>query len=134
MLSPASNSGNDSASGPGPTVRGFQDAQWGALGGLWAVSGLDRHMKRLLPVDEIQLTTGRSLRTRRTTPRIILSKDLGGGVQAKYNGSLNEPNDHIVSLEYVLMRRATLQGAWTSVSDVPVGDLGLDLKLQWEFD
>jgi translocation and assembly module TamB len=123
-----------SAAGNAPTL----DALGSGLDILWGVSGLDARVRKILPVvDQARITLGRSGRygkSRRTAPRLVVRKDVGDRLQLEYNGALDEPDDHILSLEYALSKIATLQGNWVSISDVPVGDFGLDLRLKWEFD
>ena len=70
----------------------------------------------------------------RTAPRLVVRKDIGTKLQLKYDGSLDEVNDHIFILQYHLSQMATLEGSFESLSDVPVGDFGLDLRLRVEFD
>ena len=75
--------------------------------------------------------------SRKTEPRILVTKELGKDWELKYNGPLNEKDEqHIIALEYRLSSRITLESTWISVSDaIPsLGDLGLDLRLDWQFE
>ncbi|MEE8409438.1 MAG: translocation/assembly module TamB domain-containing protein, partial [Myxococcota bacterium] len=105
------------------------------LDAFWAVSGMDEKIRRLLPIqlDEVRLESGWSSQFKRTTMRIVVGKDLGEDFKLKYTSSLDEVNDQSVSVQYRLSDKAMLQGTWLSASDVPIGDLGLDLRLRWEF-
>ncbi len=110
----------------------------GAVGDIiWGMSGLDAKVRRLLPfVDEARISLGRSGRrgNRRLAPRLVVRKGIANRLQLKYDGALDEADDQIFSLEYALSDNATLEGSWVSISDVPIGDFGLDLRLHWEFD
>lgn len=109
-----------------------------ASGALWKVSGLDREVKKVLPVDEIDLTTEYSSQTRAYEPRVLVAKELtflGGSARLEYSSSLSQTKDQEVRLRYRITPRLTLQGGWVDSNDVEpvVGDLGLDLKYRWEW-
>lgn len=109
--------------------------QAGGLDALWTVSGIDQRIRRLLPIDvnEIRLTSAWSSVAKRTTPRLVVGKELGKNVALRYSRALNAYNDQSLSLEYRLANMATMQGSWMSTTMVPVGDFGVDLRLHWEF-
>lgn len=113
---------------------GLSDALPGGLDALWAVSGLDDKVRKLLPitVDEIRLTSGWSSLSLRTTARVLVGKQIAGQVGLKYSRSLDSYNDQAFSVEYRLLPHMTLQGIWMSALDVPVGDFGADMRLHWE--
>ncbi len=101
---------------------------------LWQVSGLDQEVRRLFPlVDEFRLASGWSARQKRTTPRIVVGKDLGERVQLTYSRALEQEEDQNLSVDYQLNKSMIMQGSWNSVSDTQYGDFGLDLRLQFEF-
>ena len=111
------------------------------LDALWAVTGLDEKVKRLLPpgvVDEVRLTTGLG-----TTPafgqpntvRLVVAKNLGKRVRLRYSRALDAVNNNSgdsVSLEYLLHERAATQFNYFSRQFSPTSDFGLDLRLHWE--
>lgn len=109
-------------------------AQWGVADALWSVSGLDSQVKRLIPIDRIRLTSGWSEKSYRVVPRFELSQEVGSRLVLKENFSLVEPEDHQLTLEYRLSPVATVQGGWVSISEVPIGDFGVDLRLRWEIE
>jgi hypothetical protein len=113
---------------------GLGDALPSGLDALWAVSGMDDKVRKLLPisVDEIRLTSGWSSLSQRNTARVLVGKELGGHVALRYSRSLDEYNDQAFSVDYRLHPRLTLQGSWLTAQDVPVGDFGVDLRLHWE--
>jgi translocation and assembly module TamB len=102
---------------------------------LWTVSGMDAKVRRLLPIklDEVRLESGWSTHFRRSTTRVLIGKDLAQNLRFEYARSLDELNDQTLALEYQLSEVAAFQGSWLSASDVSVGNLGLDLRLRWEF-
>ena len=62
-------------------------------------------------------------------------KELGRQWELKYNGPVNEADEqHVLGLEYRLKRGLVLEGSWVSVSEATAGDLGIDLRMDWEFD
>ena len=100
---------------------------------------MDERVRRIIPVlDQFTLTSGYSKATRKTEPRILMTKELGKDWELKYNGPLytEKDNQHIIALEYRLNNRVTLESTWESVSaaSIPIGDLGLDLRLDWQFE
>ena len=102
---------------------------------LWSVSGADARVRSLLPqLDGFRVITAKSDKTGDIVPRLQISKELGGRIELKYDGALDESNDHIVDLEYRLSDTARLGGRWRSLSDLPLGDFGLDLRFRWKFD
>jgi hypothetical protein len=117
----------------------IEDTIGSGLDLLWGVSGLDAKVKSIVPyVDEARITLGRSgpRGSRRLAPRLVIGKEVGQRLKLKYDGALDETNDHKVSLEYRLSRAATLDASWVSILDepIPVGNLGLDLRLRFEFE
>lgn len=107
----------------------------GGLDALWTVSGMDEKVRRVLPIelDEVRLTSSWSSQHKRATPRLLVGKEIGRNLELKLSRSLEDDTDYHFSLEYRLSNVATLQGTWLSVSDVPVADFGVDLRLRWEF-
>lgn len=105
-----------------------------SLDALWAVSGLDQQVKRILPiVDELRVSSGWSQRSKRTSTRIVVGKELGRDVQLTYSRGLDVEYDQIVSVAYKMNELATMLGTWNTGTDAQVGDFGLDLRLRWEF-
>ena len=83
----------------------------------------------------IQATSGYSRSSKQTEPRLLVIKELGRQWELKYNGPVNETDEqHVLGLEYRLKRGLVLEGSWVSVSEATAGDLGIDLRMDWEFD
>jgi hypothetical protein len=117
----------------------IEDTIGSGLDLLWGVSGLDAKVKSIVPyVDEARITLGRSgpRGARRLSPRLVIGKEVGRRLKLKYDGALDETNDHKLSLEYQLSGMATLDASWVTILDepIPVGNLGLDLRLRFEFE
>ena len=115
---------------------GLKDSLPGAVDALWRVSGMDERVRRYIPVvDEFKLTSGYSRSSKQTEPRLLVIKELGRQWELKYNGPVNESDEqHVLGLEYRLKRGLVLEGSWVSVSEATAGDLGIDLRMDWEFD
>ena len=65
--------------------------------------------------------------------RLLVGKEVSDSLRLKISSSLDETTDQSYSVEYHLNDTATLEGSWLTASDVPIGDLGVDLRLRWEF-
>ncbi len=101
---------------------------------LWTVSGLDQQVRRILPiVDELRISSGWSQRSKRTTPRVVVGKELGERLQLTYSRALDGEDDQAFAVAYKMNELATLLGSWNTGSEAQLGDLGLDLRLRWEF-
>lgn len=109
-----------------------------ASNALWRYTGLDREVRKVLPVDDIDVTYEYSIIARDYEPRVLVAKDLtlfGGSVRLEYASSLVKNEDRRVALRYRITPQLTLQGGWVSQETIQplVGDLGLDLKYRWEW-
>lgn len=134
------NSQNNSSSSNGSimTQENATGVLSGAVDAIWKVTGMDERVRRILPVvDQFTLTSGYSKTSKKTEPRILVTKDLGKNWELKYNGPLYEKDEqHIIALQYRLSSRITLESTWVSFSEaIPsLGDMGLDLRLDWQFE
>lgn len=101
---------------------------------LWRLSGVDRQVKRVLPIDHIDVVTEYSSRERLYEPRVLIAKEvLDGKVRLEYSSSLFNNEDQRVAVRYRVTPELTLQSGWTSSEDIAIGDLGLDVKYRWEW-
>lgn len=118
----------------GPNAAGVSDALRGSLDALWTVSGLDERVRKLLPIriDELRLTSRWSTLRKRTTPTVLVSKEVGNQFALKYSRSIDDISEQVLSIEYRVSPEATVQGSWLSATTTPTGDFGLDLRLHWE--
>ncbi|MCK6550469.1 translocation/assembly module TamB [Myxococcota bacterium] len=109
-----------------------------ASGALFKGLGLDREVKKVLPVDDIEVTSEYSSQTKSYEPRVLLAKELllfGGPARLEYSSALGKKEDQEIRLRYRISPGLTLQGGWASsrVIQPVVGDLHLDLKYRWEW-
>lgn len=103
---------------------------------LLKLSGVDREVKKVLPIDQIDVTTEYSSQARGYEPRVLVAKDLSvldRPARLEYSSSLLRTNDQRAALRVRLTPRLNVQFGWTSSEDVPYGDWGLDLKQRWEW-
>ena len=120
-------------------VRGSElDQDLGAFAGsaLLKLSGVDRQVKKVLPIDQIDVTTEYSSLARAYEPRVLIGTDLSllnRPARLEYSTSLLRSNDQRAALRLGLTPKLNLQLGWTSSEDVPYGDWGLDLKQRWEW-
>ncbi|MEE2902986.1 MAG: translocation/assembly module TamB domain-containing protein [Myxococcota bacterium] len=127
----------------GVRIRDLENLSGSALSGaaaglageaLWRFTGVDRQVRKVLPVDQIELTTEYSSRARLYEPRILIAKEvLEGQVRLEFSSSLFNTDDQSVSAHYRVTPSLSLQSGWNSSEDMAVGDLGLDLKYRWEW-
>lgn len=113
-----------------------QDLASAAGSALLKLSGVDQQVKRVIPVDQIDVTTEFSSQSRAYEPRVLIAKDLSllnRPVRLEYSTGLIRTNDQRAALRVRLTPRLNLQLGWTSSEDVPYGDWGLDLKQRWEW-
>jgi autotransporter translocation and assembly factor TamB len=113
-----------------------QDLASAAGSALLKLSGVDQQVKRVIPVDQIDVTTEFSSQSRAYEPRVLVAKDLSllnRPVRLEYSTGLIRTNDQRAALRVRLTPRLNLQLGWTSSEDVPYGDWGLDLKQRWEW-
>ena len=133
-----SQSNNNASGGSIMTEENATGVLSGAVDAIWKVTGMDERVRRILPVvDQFTLTSGYSKTSKKTEPRILVTKDLGKNWELKYNGPLYEKDEqHIIALQYRLSSRITLESTWVSFSEaIPsLGDMGLDLRLDWQFE
>jgi hypothetical protein len=113
-----------------------QDLASFAGSALLKLSGVDREVKKVLPIDQLDVTTEYSSLSRQYEPRVMMAKDLSildRPTRLEYSTSLLRSNDQRAALRMRLTPRLSLQFGWTSSEDVPYGDWGLDLKRRWEW-
>lgn len=103
---------------------------------LLRLSGVDRQVKQVIPIDQLDMTTEFSSRSRAYVPRLWVAKDLDlldRPVRLEYSTSLLLADDQRAAFRVRLTPRLSLQLGWTSSQDVPIGDWGLDLERRWEW-
>jgi hypothetical protein len=113
-----------------------QDFSAFAGSALLKLSGVDREVKKVIPIDQIDVTTEYSSQLRAYGPRVLLGKNLSvldRPIRLEYSSSLVRPDDQRAAVRVRLTPRLNLQFSWEQSQDVPRGDWGLDLKQRWEW-
>lgn len=110
----------------------------GAFAGntLLKLSGVDQEVKKVVPVDQIDVTSEFSSQAREYQPYVLLAKELNflsTSARLEYQSSLLQTTDQRAALRLRLTPRLNLTFGWASSLDVPLGDWGLDLKQRWEW-
>ncbi len=113
-----------------------QDLASFAGSALLKLSGVDQEVKKVLLIDQIEVTTEYSSLARAYEPRVLVAKNLSlldRPARLEYSTSLLRTNDQRAAVRVRLTPQLNLQLGWTSSEDVPFGDWGLDLKQRWEW-
>ncbi|MCC6808280.1 MAG: translocation/assembly module TamB domain-containing protein [Deltaproteobacteria bacterium] len=121
--------------GAGVNAGSAQEVLPVGLNFLGSVTGLDRKLKEYFRIDEVRFGTGYTQkvgRGSRYSTRIILVKDVAGGVKLRFTSSITESDDQRVELEFPLDQYSTMNLSWGNSGDLS-NDLGLDLKWRKEF-
>lgn len=110
----------------------------GAFAGntLLKLSGVDQEVKKVVPIDQIDVTSEFSSQAREYQPYVLLAKELSflsTSARLEYQSSLLQTTDQRAALRLRLTPRLNLTFGWASSLDVPLGDWGLDLKHRWEW-
>lgn len=103
---------------------------------LLKLSGVDREVRRVLQIDQIDVTSEYSSVERGYEPRVVIAKNLtllGRPARLEYSSSLLRTSDQRAAFRFHLTQKINLQLGWTSSDDVPYGDWGLDLRERWEW-
>jgi len=106
------------------------------LGCLAEVSSVD--LKDMVPVSimrlkKLRVGTGYSTLSKTTVPMVQVGWELTPYMGLEYQTSVVDSNDQKIDLEYKLNRVTTLRGRWGRNAQVPMGDIGTDLRLRWEY-
>ncbi|MBI5525053.1 MAG: translocation/assembly module TamB domain-containing protein [Deltaproteobacteria bacterium] len=95
-------------------------------------------IKDMVPVsiaqlDKFRVGTGYSQLSKTTVPMVQVGWKLTPYMRLEYVTSVVDSNDQKIDLEYKLNRVTTLRGRWGRNAQVPMGDIGTDLRLRWEY-
>lgn len=118
---------------------GGGDAAWAAADALFAISGLDRHVRSFIPRNPIlrdaslRLTSGYSRGTGQVEPRLAFeSRVLVDELRLRYSAPLGIRGQR-TQAEYRITDTVSVQAEWDTENQVTsLGNVGLDLKLRWE--
>ncbi len=113
-----------------------------AADALFAMSGLDRHVREFIPENPIvrdpsvRLTSGYSVRTGQVSPRLAFESSLlVEDLRLRYSAPIGLPGQK-TQAEYRITEVVSAQAEWDTEGrrTTTLGNLGLDLKLRWEMD
>jgi translocation and assembly module TamB len=112
--------------------------QGAALEALATVAGVDREVKRALPViDDFAVTSAFSVRTNRTEPYVVVGKRLSDRVRATATTGLTTDSNFKTNLEWRLNDQTSVEAGYDNVQTTTAsqfGNVGVDLRWRLEFD
>ncbi len=113
-----------------------------AADALFAMSGLDRHVREFIPENPIlrdpsvRLTSGYSVSSGQVSPRLALESSLFvDELRLRYSAPIGLPGQK-TQAEYRITEVVSAQAEWDTEGRraTSLGNLGVDLKLRWEMD
>ncbi|MCX7959162.1 MAG: translocation/assembly module TamB, partial [Deltaproteobacteria bacterium] len=109
-----------------------QDESFGIIS---SVVGVDQKLKDIIPipVETFRISSKYSDTLRMNVPQVQVSWKLMQNLRLNYSSSLVYSQDQKIELDYKLNRKTSLRTQWNSQAQVPVGNLGVDVKWTWEF-
>ncbi|HEX6239765.1 MAG TPA: translocation/assembly module TamB domain-containing protein, partial [Polyangiales bacterium] len=112
--------------------------QGAALEALASVTGVDREVKKALPViDDFAVTSAYSVRSGRTEPQVVVGKRLSDRVRATATTGLSADSNFKTGVQWRLNNQTSLEAGYDNVqttSSSQFGNLGVDLRWRLEFD
>ena len=118
-------------------LRGGDLGGTAALEALATVTGVDREVRRALPViDEFRLTSGYSIRSLRTVPQVSIAKRIADRVRLSATTALSEYREFRAQVEAQLSDTTSVQAGYDNynTSASSFGNLGVDLRWRLEFE
>jgi len=95
--------------------------------------GVTRGLKRVLPVDRLEVQPAFSRTTGAFEPRVSVGKDITERLRASAGSTFGVQGKNDVSIEYDLVPGVTLGGSWESRTERREGAFGGDIKFRREF-
>jgi translocation and assembly module TamB len=112
--------------------------QGAALEALASVTGVDREVKKALPViDDFAVTTAYSPRTNKTEPQVVVGKRLSDRVRATATTGLTADSNFKTGVQWRLNNQASVEAGYDNIQTTTssqFGNVGLDLRWRLEFD
>ena len=112
--------------------------QGAALEALATVTGVDREVKRALPViDDFAVTSAYSARTNRTEPQVVVGKRLGDKLRATATTGLTAESNFKTGVEWRFDDQTSVEAGYDNVQTTTssqFGNVGVDLRWRLEFD
>jgi translocation and assembly module TamB len=119
-------------------LRGGDLGSTAALEALATVTGVDREVRRALPViDEFRLTSGYSVRSLRSVPQVSIAKRITDRVRLSATTALSEYREFRAQVEAQLSDTTSLQVGYDNynlTSASSFGNVGADLRFRLEFE
>ncbi len=113
-------------------------AQGAALEALATVTGVDREVRKALPViDDFAVTSAYSARTNRTEPQVVVGKRLSERVRATARTGLTTDSNFKTGVEWRLDDQTSVEAGYDNVQTTTssqFGNVGVDLRWRLEFD
>jgi len=113
-------------------------AQGAALEALATVTGVDREVRKALPViDDFTVTSAYSARTNRTEPQVVVGKRLSDRVRATARTGLTSESNFKTGVEWRLDDQTSVEAGYDNVQTTTssqFGNVGVDLRWRLEFD
>jgi translocation and assembly module TamB len=112
--------------------------QGAALEALATVAGVDKEVKRALPViDDFAVTSAYSVRTNRTEPQVVVGKRLSDRVRATATTGLTTDSYFKTNVEWRFNDQTSVAAGYDNVQTTTAsqfGNVGVDLRWRLEFD
>jgi translocation and assembly module TamB len=112
--------------------------QGAALEALASVTGVDREVKKALPViDDFAVTTAYSPRTNKTEPQVVVGKRLSDRVRATATTGLTADSNFKTGVQWRLNNQTSVEAGYDNIQTTTssqFGNVGLDLRWRLEFD
>jgi len=112
--------------------------QGAALEALATVAGVDREVKRALPViDDFAVTSAYSVRTNRTEPQVVVGKRLSDRVRVSATTGLTPDSNFKTNVQWRLNDQSSVEASYDNVQTTTAsqfGNVGVDLRWRLEFD
>ena len=119
-------------------LRGGDLGGTAALEALATVTGVDREVRRALPViDEFRLTSGYSVRALRTVPQVSIAKRIADRVRLSATTALSETREFRAQIEAQLSDTMSVQAGYDNynlTSASSFGNVGVDWRFRLEFE
>lgn len=120
------------------SLRGGDLGGTAALEALATVTGVDREVRRALPViDEFRLTSGYSVRALRTVPQVSIAKRIADRVRLSATTALSETREFRAQIEAQLSDTMSVQAGYDNynlTSASSFGNVGVDWRFRLEFE
>ncbi len=112
--------------------------QGAALEALASVTGVDREVKKALPViDDFAVTSAYSTRSNRTEPQVVVGKRLSERVRATATTGLTAESNFKTGVQWRLNNETSVEAGYDNIQTTTssqFGNVGVDLRWRLEFD